>query len=835
MAVKLKPFGIKEQYGKKTFLLGLFISFLIFLPFLIYDQGLFLYYGDFNVQQIPFYQLAHDSIRSGNLGWSHTTDLGANFIGSYSFYLMGSPFFWLTLLFPSNAVPYLMAPLLMLKMALAALGGYVYLKRYVKNKNLAVLGGLLYAFSGYSIYNIFFNHFHEAILVFPFLLAALDEFMETKRRGVLALAVFASCLINYYFFVGQVIFVVIYWLLRMFTYSYKIKLKDFFALLFEAVLGVAATAVLLLPSIFVVAQNNRVGQSLTGWDCLVYGSPQRYIDILKSFFFPQDIPAYPNFTPDSNAKWSSLSAWLPLVGCTGVFAFMQTKSRKHWLKKLIPILVMIAFVPIFNSVFQVFNAQYYARWFYMLILMMILATVISLEEAKVDWSRALTWSGGITIGIALMIGLMPNGKETEEGSTIGLMAYPERFWSYVAISVIGLALFGALLLLRKKDSRKFVRRMVCCMAALAVVYSIYALALGKAKGYNSHDYLIPHVINQGEKIKLPQEDNVRSDFYDSMDNSAMFWQLPSIQAFHSVVPASVMEFYPTIGVPRDVGSRPEVSKYGLRSFTSARWLFNYDKNFISSGGETKMPGWKYYTSQNNFQIFENEYYIPMGFTYDRFITQEEYERCSEGNRHLLLLKAMVLSDEQTDRYKGIVQDKKADLSSFTFNQKEYFKDCEARKSVTCSSFTYDNQGFTATINMSGETDNLVFFSVPYEEGWSATVNGEPVEVEKVNVGFMAVKVAGGEESNIRFTYQTPGLQEGIIISLAAVLVFAAYMLLVGRKKNKEIAQRKKENEKLLAVQTANDKTVLVEEENTTEEAEQQEMNRTGNAGTEENI
>ena len=69
----------------------------------------------------------------------YTTDLGANIIGSYSFYMFGSPFFWLTLLFPSEAVPYLMAPLLMLKFALAALGAYTFLRRYVSNQHYAVL------------------------------------------------------------------------------------------------------------------------------------------------------------------------------------------------------------------------------------------------------------------------------------------------------------------------------------------------------------------------------------------------------------------------------------------------------------------------------------------------------------------------------------------------------------------------------------------------------------------------------------------------------------------------------------------------------------------------
>ena len=158
------------------------MAFLLFLPFLIIDKGLFIYYGDFNVQQIPFYRMAHDAVRSGNIFWNWNTDLGANFIGSYSFYLLGSPFFWLTLPFPSAAVPYLMAPLLMLKFALSSLTAYAYLRRFVR-PDFAVMGGLLYAFSGFSIYNVFFNHFHEAIVYFPLMLLALEMYTITSSSA----------------------------------------------------------------------------------------------------------------------------------------------------------------------------------------------------------------------------------------------------------------------------------------------------------------------------------------------------------------------------------------------------------------------------------------------------------------------------------------------------------------------------------------------------------------------------------------------------------------------------------------------------------------------------
>ena len=86
---------------------------------------------------------------------------------------------------------------------------------------------------------------------------------------------------------------------------------------FEAVAGVLLSCVLLIPSVLAVLQNPRVDNALSGWSALLYNKNQRYIHILECFFFPPDIPARPNFTPDSESKWASLGAWLPLFSMTG--------------------------------------------------------------------------------------------------------------------------------------------------------------------------------------------------------------------------------------------------------------------------------------------------------------------------------------------------------------------------------------------------------------------------------------------------------------------------------------------------------------------------------------
>ena len=57
------PLKKNKELGFEAFGLTLAMAILLFLPFVIYNRGYVIYYGDFNAQQIPFYQLAHQAIR----------------------------------------------------------------------------------------------------------------------------------------------------------------------------------------------------------------------------------------------------------------------------------------------------------------------------------------------------------------------------------------------------------------------------------------------------------------------------------------------------------------------------------------------------------------------------------------------------------------------------------------------------------------------------------------------------------------------------------------------------------------------------------------------------
>lgn len=180
--------GGRSRYWQ-VFWLCFAVAAALFLPHCIIDglNGDFFHYaGDFNDQQISFYSYANNFVKQGG-SFSWATDLGSGFVNSYSFYLCGSPFFWLTLLLPYRWTPWAMVPMLCFKFAVAGGGAYLWMRRWVKDERWSMVGACLYAFSGFTVYNVFFNHFLDVVALFPYMLKALDDTVLDRRHGAIPL------------------------------------------------------------------------------------------------------------------------------------------------------------------------------------------------------------------------------------------------------------------------------------------------------------------------------------------------------------------------------------------------------------------------------------------------------------------------------------------------------------------------------------------------------------------------------------------------------------------------------------------------------------------------
>ncbi len=775
-------FKQKSSYWR-VFALCFFTAVLLFLPHCIIDAaaggGYFHYAGDFNDQQINFYQYANAFLKHGG-SFSWATDLGSGFVNAYSFYLLGSPFFWLSMLLPARLMPWAMVPLLCLKMAVAGGGGYLWARRWVRDDTWSMLAGCLYAFSGFSIYNIFFNHFLDVVALFPYMLAALDDAAIDGKKGCFPFWVALNLVDNYFFFAGQAVFLIIYFFCMVAGRRYKIGPRKFALLAWETVLGCACGCVLLLPAGLSLLQNPRTIDPFTGYGYLFYGKSQQYGAIFYSAFLMPDAPYFKDMFQEGILKHTSLTAYLPLVGAAGGLAFCRARGR-HPFTYILKVCVVCAFVPVLNSAFYALNASYYARWYYMPILVLCGATCYLLSHpalAERKLPRAFRLTSFITL-TAAVFAFVPN--EDEDGNfKLGVLDEPARFWAVFGVTVLGIVIF-ALLWHFCRQKRQWGSIMTAAVLGFSLVYGTLHLSLTKYAQWDVDSNLIAETYGSTQEISaaLPEDTFYRLDAYGAHNNLGLWFDRSCLQFFNSTVAPSIMEFYPEVGVKRDVNSKPDAENYGLRGLLSVRYtLVAKDKE--DEWTEKALPGWQRSGETAAYAIYENENWVPMGFTYDYYVTADQLDRVSETERAQILCRALLLNEDQVSAFDTLLQPL-PDEELTNRSEDAYAADCAARRAGAVAEFTATDTGFTAHTNY--DTDELVFFSVPYDDGFTATVNGAPAGVENVDDGLMAVYAPAGE-NEIEFTYHTPGLKLAAGINAAALVLYGVYLAILRKKEQR---------------------------------------------------
>ena len=78
-------------------------------------------------------------------------------------------------------------------------------------------------------------------------------------------------------------------------------------------------------------------------------------------------------------------------------------------------------------------------------------------------------------------------------------------------------------------------------------------------------------------------------------------------------------------------------------------------------------------------------------------------------------------------------------------------------------------------------DGLLFLSIPYTSGWSATLDGEPVDIVRANTGFSGIPVPAGEHTVVLALCHA-GLREGLLVAGCALLATVAYVIVVRRRR-----------------------------------------------------
>ncbi len=113
--------------------------------------------------------------------------------------------------------------------------------------------------------------------------------------------------------------------------------------------------------------------------------------------------------------------------------------------------------------------------------------------------------------------------------------------------------------------------------------------------------------------------------------------------------------------------------------------------------------------------------------------------------------------------------KKAEVTIGSLDMDKMAKLCEAYSDYKCD-VSYTNDSLTVKLNGTA-SKNYALLPMIYSDNWKVTLDGAPISADKVAGLFTGIKVHSGENV-IEFKFEAKGCHEGMMISLAFLLLTA---------------------------------------------------------------
>lgn len=178
------------------------------------------------------------------------------------------------------------------------------------------------------------------------------------------------------------------------------------------------------------------------------------------------------------------------------------------------------------------------------------------------------------------------------------------------------------------------------------------------------------------------------------------------------------------------------------------------------------------------KVFRKQNVLPMGFTYDKYMLAGDFEKMGDTQKDIMLFRGVVIDESEKELYKEFTPIGLSDTTK-EYSWDLYKADVDALKHDTLALESYTHNNFKGTIAV--DKRKLLFFSIPYDTGWNITVDGAEVPVRIVDYGMMGIMIDKGTHQ-VELNYTVPYLKEGAIVTSISVLLFIGMLVLAKVKK-----------------------------------------------------
>ena len=414
--------------------------------------------------------------------------------------------------------------------------------------------------------------------------------------------------------------------------------------------------------------------------------------------------------------------------------------------------------------------------------------------------------------------ILPSENKDNE-FRIGVVENQLIYWMTLVISILGAYLFFRIIR-SNAETKKQMESLITAALFVSVLCGMGHFLSTYATWYTADEYnAATKDLKENVRAVIPESEtkDARYDYFseEQLINPGLWVRGSCIQSYSSTVASSIADFYNSFYISRSVASSVDPQFYAFRGLLSVKYQIvpksNNDEwekaqtqqendddgvsiklkfwqNDSKYAFETvALQGWTQYAETDEYYIYKNDNFVPMGYYYDYYITETQLDGITQHLKANALVKAVLLNESQIDEFSDLVAPiSDSELEMLDYDA--YKQDCATNANHAVLKFEQTKSGFVAKSDY--DSDKLVFFSVPYDGGFSASIDGVAAPFEKVDNGLIAMRVPCGEHQ-IEFTYHTPGLKEGIAISITGLIVWILYALVCynkGKKKGKSELQ-----------------------------------------------
>lgn len=230
----------------------------------------------------------------------------------------------------------------------------------------------------------------------------------------------------------------------------------------------------------------------------------------------------------------------------------------------------------------------------------------------------------------------------------------------------------------------------------------------------------------------------------TMYSDALVEGYAGVNNYNSSIDDDLAEFYRLVWPDALDGGNTSLQRHYF-SQTDPVLLTRLGVKYLLSKKPVDYPGFTQMTQVGDVTVYRNDNANSVLYATESMVSESELEAAGNPAPRQAMLegKIAVPNGRCTGESEGASVSKCTDLQ------------LEGSSSL-CGTLTCKN-------------DSVACLTVPYTSGWQVTVDGQPVELFRANVGFIGFKVPSGTHT-VEAHYEVPGLSTGLCVSAVGVVL-----------------------------------------------------------------